>query len=110
MKKEPLNAEEVEYWYGGVKINDPVNYVFGADLIGDVDITVKYEGIEATMTVKVVGHEITFNANGGSGAMEKAEFVGEYTLPECTLSAPEGKRFKGWATSAEGTVIEGIWS
>ena len=103
---QPVNAGDVEYWYGGVKITDPVNYVFGAELIGDVNITVKYSGFETTMAVKVVGHEITFNANGGEGEMAKAEYVGEYTLPACTFTAPTGKQFKGWATSANGAIIE----
>ena len=102
---QPVNAGEVEYWYGGVKIADPINYVFGAELIGDVNITVKYSGLETTMAVKVVGHEITFNANGGTGDMAKTEYVGEYTLPDCAFGAPIGKLFKGWATSADGAVI-----
>ena len=105
MKNEPVNAGEVEYWYNGTKIEDPVNYVFGTDLIGDVNIAVKYEGLEATMNVKVVGHEITFNANGGTGEMAKTEFVGAYMLPSCTFTAPTGKQFKGWATSADGDII-----
>ena len=103
---QPVNAGEVEYWYGGVQIADPVNYVFGAELIGDVNITVKYSGLETTMAVKVVGHEITFNANGGTGEMAKAEYVGEYTLPVCTFTVPTGKQFKGWATSADGAIID----
>ena len=103
---QPVNAGEVEYWYGGVQIADPVNYVFGAELIGDVNITVKYSGLETTMAVKVVGHEITFNANGGTGEMAKTEYVGEYTLPTCTFTEPTGKQFKGWATSADGAIIE----
>ena len=102
---QPVNAGDVEYWYGDVQITDPENYVFGTELIGDVNVTVKYAGLETTMTVKVVGHEITFNANGGTGEMAKAEYVGEYTLPDCTFSAPTGKQFKGWATSADGDVI-----
>ena len=102
---QPVNAGEVEYWYDGAKIEDPVNYVFGAELIGNVNITVKYEGLEATMTVRVVGHEITFNANGGTGDMPKAQYVGEYTLPDCIFGAPTGNQFKGWATSADGEVI-----
>lgn len=69
---QPVNAGDVEYWYGDVQITNPENYVFGTELIGDVNITVKYEGLETTMTVKVVGHEITFNANGGTGEMAKA--------------------------------------
>jgi len=32
---------------------------------------------------------------------------GNYTLPPCTFTAPEGKQFKGWATSADGEVITG---
>ncbi|OLR67922.1 hypothetical protein BIV19_10190 [Intestinimonas butyriciproducens] len=32
---------------------------------------------------------------------------GEYTLPACTFTAPANKQFKGWATSASGTVITG---
>ena len=102
---QPVNAGNVEYWYNGAKIEDPVNYVFGAELIGNVNITVKYEGLEATMAVRVVGHEITFNANGGTGDMAKAQYVGEYTLPDCTFGAPTGEQFKGWATSADGEVI-----
>ena len=102
---QPVNAADVEYWYGDVQITNPENYVFGTELIGDVNITVKYAGLETTMTVKVVGHEITFNANGGTGEMAKAEYVGEYTLPDCTFCAPTGKQFKGWATSADGDVI-----
>ncbi|MBE5731740.1 MAG: hypothetical protein E7353_01785 [Clostridiales bacterium] len=58
------------------------------------------------MAVKVIGHEITFNANGGTGDMAKTEYVGEYTLPTCTFTAPTGKQFKGWATSADGAIIE----
>ena len=102
---QPVNAGEVEYWYGGVQITDPVNYVFGAELIGNVNITVKYSGLETTMTVKVVGHEITFNANGGTGDMAKTQYVGEYTLPDCAFGAPTGNQFKGWATSANGEII-----
>ena len=33
--------------------------------------------------------------------------TGSYTLPTCTFTAPSGKQFKGWATSASGTVITG---
>ena len=51
-------------------------------------------------------YQITFNANGGSGSMEGATVeAGAYTLPACGFTAPTGKQFKGWATSADGTVI-----
>ncbi|MBE7089782.1 MAG: hypothetical protein E7362_03150 [Clostridiales bacterium] len=51
---EPVNAGIVEYWYNGEQIVDPINYVFGEELIGTVNITVKYEGLETIMTVEVV--------------------------------------------------------
>lgn len=54
-------------------------------------------------------YTITFNANGGTGTMEPVTGVsGKYTLPECGFTAPDGKEFKGWATSASGPVITGI--
>ena len=118
---QPVNAGDVEYWYGDVQITDPENYVFGTELIGDVNVTVKYAGLETTMTVKVVGHEITFNANGGTGEMAKAEYVGEYTLPDCTFCAPTGKQFKAWSvggvekaagdkiTVTANTTVTAVW-
>ena len=40
---------------------------------------------------------ITFDANGGTGAMASVEMApGEYTLPECTITAPGTKVFGGW--------------
>ena len=104
---EPVNAGNVEYWYNGSQIQDPINYVFGVELIGNLNITVKYQGFETTMAVQVVGYEITFNANNGTGDMQPVEYVGEYTLPNCTFTAPNGKQFKGWATTANGEVING---
>ena len=52
-------------------------------------------------------YTVSFNANGGSGSMNPVQFAGEYTLPTCGFTAPTGKQFKGWATSANGSVIEG---
>ena len=101
----PIDAGSVEYWYNGTQIQDPINYVFGVELIGTRTITVKYLGLETSFDVKVVGYEITFNANNGSGTMLDVEYVGEYTLPSCAFTAPTGKQFKGWATSANGEVV-----
>ena len=55
-------------------------------------------------------YTVSFNANGGTGTMDAVVVEeGAYTLPECGFTAPEGKRFKGWATSKAnadaGTVI-----
>ena len=104
---EPVNAGVVEYWYNGSQITNPVAYVFGVELIGDVNITVKYQGLETTMVVTVVGYQISFNANTGIGNMQSVEYVGEYTLPACTFTAPDGQQFKGWALTNNGEVING---
>ena len=51
-------------------------------------------------------HTVRFNANGGGGTMEDVTGVsGSYTLPACGFTEPEGKQFKGWSTSADGSVI-----
>lgn len=51
-------------------------------------------------------YTVTFNANGGSGKMDARNIGGgDYDLPECEFTAPEGKRFAGWALTADGPVI-----
>ncbi|MFQ8826032.1 MAG: InlB B-repeat-containing protein [[Ruminococcus] lactaris] len=65
-----------------------------------------------TCTVKVnapdAEYTVRFNANGGGGTMADVTGVsGSYTLPACGFTEPEGKQFKGWSTSADGSVISG---
>ena len=52
-------------------------------------------------------YTVSFNANGGTGTMAEVTGVsaGAYTLPANGFTAPDGKRFVGWATSAGGTAI-----
>ena len=53
-------------------------------------------------------HTVKFNANGGGGTMADVTGVsGSDTLPACGFTEPEGKQFKGWSTSADGSVISG---
>ena len=51
-------------------------------------------------------YTVSFDANGGTGTMAEVTGVsaGAYTLPANGFTAPEGKRFVGWATSAGGTA------
>jgi len=53
---------------------------------------------------------ITFNGNGGTGTMDSVTVKAgaNYTLPACGFTEPEGKQFKGWSTSADGSVISGM--
>ncbi len=57
--------------------------------------------------IPVTTYTVSFNANGGTGAMADVTGVaaGAYTLPANGFTAPAGKQFKGWATSATGEVI-----
>ena len=53
-------------------------------------------------------YTVSFDANGGTGTMADVTGIsGEYTLPENGFTTPDGKQFKGWATSAYGSVISG---
>ena len=53
-------------------------------------------------------YTVRFNANGGGGTMADVTGVsGSYALPSCGFTEPEGKQFKGWSTSADGSVISG---
>jgi len=51
-------------------------------------------------TVKAIWEDIyvvSFDANGGEGTMaSKTMTKGEYTLPPCTFTAPEGMKFEAW--------------
>ncbi len=79
------------------------------------EITIFEGGIAAffkldklTGSTPASSYTVSFNANGGSGSMaDVTDVSGSYTLPTCTFTAPAGKQFKGWATSAEGNVISG---
>ena len=66
------------------------------------------EKFTVNYTAPVTTYTISFNANGGTGTMANvAGVTGSYTLPACTFTAPSDKQFKGWATSAYGSVISG---
>ena len=88
--------------------------------VGSVDATpLKQPGDKITITantviyaiwenIPAVVYTVSFNANGGTGTMNPVDNVsGSYTLPQCTFTAPAGKQFKGWALSANGSVIVG---
>ena len=57
--------------------------------------------------VEYTAVDISFDANGGTDTMDavKVEKGSEYALPANSFTAPNGYRFKGWATVADGEVI-----
>ena len=55
---------------------------------------------------ETITYVVSFSANGGSGTMANvSDIVGQYTLPACTYTAPEGKQFAGWKVGGEGELL-----
>ena len=65
---------------------------------GNVQLIAQWELIKFT---------VSFVANGGSGEMANVpDQLGEYSLPECTFTAPTGKHFIGWKVGGEGDLLQ----
>ena len=93
------------YYAGDIQYLNAGDYRMAVTLNGERYLsdpfTVDYTAAPTTYTV-------SFDANGGTGTMADVTGVsGEYTLPANGFTAPAGKQFKGWATSADGTAIPG---
>ena len=85
---------------------DGTEYPANASVTVTADITVKALWEDAPPAP--AEYTVRFNANGGGGTMADVTGVsGSYTLPSCGFTEPEGKQFKGWSTSADGSVISG---
>ena len=85
---------------------DGTEYPVNASVTVTADITVKALWKDAPPAP--AEYTVRFNANGGGGTMADVTGVsGSYTLPSCGFTEPEGKQFKGWSTSADGSVISG---
>ena len=85
---------------------DGTEYPVNASVTVTADITVKALWEDAPPAP--AEYTVRFNANGGGGTMADVTGVsGSYTLPSCGFTEPEGKQFKGWSTSADGSVISG---
>ena len=85
---------------------DGTEYPVNTPVTVTADITVKALWEDAPPAP--VEYTVRFNANGGGGTMADVTGVsGSYTLPSCGFTEPEGKQFKGWSTSADGSVISG---
>ena len=96
----PENQQFKAWEIGGTEY--PVN----APVTVTADITVKALWKDAPPAP--AEYTVRFNANGGGGTMADVTGVsGSYTLPSCGFTEPEGKQFKGWSTSADGSVISG---
>ena len=76
-----------------------------------IDITSRFSVVKTAVAISgatppPATYTVSFDANGGTGTMAEVTGVsaGAYTLPANGFTAPDGKRFVGWATSASGTA------
>ena len=88
---------EFQYWadksYGGNTFAEGDSYT----LVGNIIFYARWRTAQ--------NHTVSFNANGGTGSMAGGSYLGAYTLPACTITAPSGKQFKRWALgSADSTT------
>ena len=102
----------------GLSLNADTGEISGTPTAdGTAKFTVKAENSAGSNTKELsitiakaapAEYTVRFNANGGGGTMADVTGVsGSYTLPSCGFTEPEGKQFKGWSTSADGSVISG---
>lgn len=90
---------------GDIKNLEAGDYRMAVTLNGERYLSEKFT---VNYTAPVTTYTVSFNANGGTGTMADVTGVsGEYTLPANGFTAPADKQFKGWATSADGSVISG---
>lgn len=94
------------------KPTDAIVKINGEDKTDNCTVNSSYICIEpgkyCFSVVAAPTYTISFSANGGTGTMAvETGISGEYTLPANGFTAPAGKKFKGWATSAGGTVLSG---
>ena len=103
------NWKEVELGEVTLKVGENV-FAFAAISQGPNIDCLKLTDPNATVTPpEVQKYTVSFNANGGSGEMAAVEVEeGEYTLPECTFTAPNNKVFAGWEVMV--TMTYGEWS
>ena len=68
------------------------------------------DGAEITITYSVPAEvcTVSFDANGGTGGMETVtvQAGSEYTLPNCSFTAPAGMIFDKWNQGAPGTKVQ----
>ena len=100
------SGDSIGYKYGKMK-GYTGGDVGGANwVMNPANVTATYPG--STNSPSATTYTVSFDANGGTGTMADVTGVtGSYTLPANGFTAPSGKQFKGWATSASGAVITG---
>ena len=86
----------------------PYDYVVGKQYQATIKGTGDWGGTKTfTFTFVALHHTIVFDANGGTGTMDDGTVgndggnAGQYYLPVCGFTAPNGKKFDHWVASCE---------
>ena len=70
------------------------------------EFTTAQTGWQQFFTKAAPTYSVQFNPNDGTGTMSAVQVAqGEYTLPECAFTAPDGKVFAGWSYEQNGEAI-----
>ena len=92
--------------YGDLEFQYWADKSYGGNTYAEGDSYTLVENITFYARWKTAtNHNVSFDANNGTGSMAGGSYLGAYTLPECTITAPSGKQFKCWALgSADSTT------
>ena len=114
---DEANLNSIEVWINGEKRTD-VEVKGYNSAWRKVDIYIPVTVSEYTS----LNHTVSFAANGGTGTMADVTGVsGDYVLPVCDFTAPNGKQFKAWSvggvekaagdkiTVTANTTVTAIW-
>ena len=92
-----LYSNANEFICKGVDASDPdsIDYQTGLEN--------KLKTIEDGNSLTIRQCQVSFDANGGSGTMDnESSYKGNYSLPNCSFTAPSGQQFKCWAVGSAG--------
>ena len=81
----------------GDDATDPDNFDYQTELAKNL------KTIEDGNSLTIRRCQVSFDANTGSGTMDnESSYKGNYSLPNCSFTAPSGKQFKCWAVGSAG--------
>ena len=92
-----FTAPEGKHFVGWKVNGQGKNLAANSKIVVASNVTLVAQWQGSTKEEAVQTYKVRFNANGGSGTMQAVEGVlGNYQLPGCAFTAPEGKHFVGW--------------
>lgn len=93
----PLNKEFKSWFIDDAEYDEGDNFIVISDSVAYA-IWKDKTSTSPSPSIPSKKYTITYDSNGGSGEMKSdtVEQGKEFTLPNCTFTAPDGKEFKTW--------------